>query len=332
MPEFEDFSTYTEDDANGKLTVTSTKATAVNCDRDEDVFLYFDQGASFYNGLKIDFEIFHNSDSVNNNVAGMAISNTVGSITDFATTDVSCTMVEAAGTTTVRLVRGNQVDTDTYTASDDTIYYCRMLRAAASDTITLEIYSDSGRSTLLDTLTLSSFGTGTRYRYKYGFVNFNSSTSGADWDGYIENMVDHSTANPTAGNITMTSFAPTPVHTTKPTAADATMASFAPSSVHTAKPSSGNITMVGPAPTPLHLSKPTAGVATMTSFAPTPLHTAKPSSGNITMVGLAVTGAHQNTIDLFATFRDTSLIARTRDTTLNADKRDTSFRTKKKES
>ncbi len=183
-----DFTTYTEVDANTKLTVIAAKATAVNADTDEDVYLYIDKGTNFLDELDVDFEIFCASASQDVAKAGMAISNTVGSINDFATTDISVIARRATPTDAyIELYRGNTVATDSYNGLDDTLYYCTLTRVAANDTVTLKIYSDSSRETLLDTLTVSGYST-TKYRYVYGFVNRNAGVGAQDFDGYIQNL------------------------------------------------------------------------------------------------------------------------------------------------
>ena len=46
----EDFTTYTEVDTAGRLTVTSDTITIENLDRDEDSYIYADKGADFFDG------------------------------------------------------------------------------------------------------------------------------------------------------------------------------------------------------------------------------------------------------------------------------------------
>ena len=184
-----DFLNFTEVDANAKLTVTSTKALAADADGDEDVYLYKDYGASYFNALDVDVELYIASTSEVASCAGMAITNTVGSITDFAATDISvCIRRIGGGDYNIQLVRGNDVATDAYTCSADTLYYCTLTRAAANDVCTVTIYSDAARSTLLDTLSVNSFNTATRYQYVYGFAGFDGAGGGSNFDGYVQNL------------------------------------------------------------------------------------------------------------------------------------------------
>ena len=191
----EDFTTYTEVDPNAKLTVTSSKADGVNVDKDEDVYLYDDKGVDRYNKIDIDFEVYISSASLGGALAGMGMSITaVSTVQNFGATDISVLQRETgAGAHRIALRRGNNVANDEFTTgAADTLYYCTLARAKGSDTVTVKIYSDSNRTTLLDTLSVSGFGTGTRYRYLYGFVNRNEPQSGDDFDGYVQNMEDFS--------------------------------------------------------------------------------------------------------------------------------------------
>lgn len=198
----EDFTTYTEVDTNAKLTVTSARATGVDVDRDEDVYLYKDFGAAYFNALNITFELLVNATSTpaggSSPVGSIAITNTVNDISAFATTDISAIIGEEGVGAKIWLQRGAGVASDVYICSLDTIYYCLLERASGNDTVTLKIYSDAARTTLLDTLTVIGYGT-TTYRYLFGFVNWNNGQAGADFDGYVENLnLIISTAAPSA--------------------------------------------------------------------------------------------------------------------------------------
>jgi len=180
---------YTEVDTNSKLTVTYsngvTKATAANADTNENVYLYKDKGVDHYDALDEDFELFIASTSDAGAYGGMAISNTIEDITGFAATDLSCFIYRVGAEFRIYLSRGNLTATDYYVCSADTLYYCTMVRVAANNEVSVKIYSDAGRGTLLDTITISGIGT-KKYRYLYGFVNLNDGGGGEDFDGYVQ--------------------------------------------------------------------------------------------------------------------------------------------------
>ena len=183
-----DFTTYTEVDGTGKLTVTATKITSDGSATGTDNFVYIDKTTDALDRLDVDSTIRIESTSSDNAVGGMAISNTVGSYDDFASTDISVLIKRTAGPVyKIHLVRGNFTADDSYTGSADTPYYCTLKRFAGNDTVTLEIYSDSARTTLLDTLSVSGYST-TKYRYVYGFVGEGNGAGAEDFDGYVENL------------------------------------------------------------------------------------------------------------------------------------------------
>lgn len=184
----EDFTTYTEVDAGAKLTITASRITAANLLRNEDSYVYKDYTAGFFNALDIDFEVFISSASDAGQgiaVIGLTVS-TVNDTTAWGTSDIGVLFLAE---TTIRLIRGNQVAFDnSITLTVNTLYYCTLSRATSSDTVTCTIYSDSGRTSVVDTLSISGYGTGTTYRYLYGLASFNTAET-TRWDGYVQNMV-----------------------------------------------------------------------------------------------------------------------------------------------
>lgn len=184
----EDFTTYTEVDAGGKLTVISSKITAANLLRNEDSYVYKDYTAGFFNALDIDFEVFISSVSdAGQGIAVMGLTvSIVNDTTAWGTSDIGVLFLAE---TTIRLIRGNQVAFDSsITLTVNTLYYCTLARTASSDTVTCTIYSDAGRTSVVDTLSISGYGTGTTYRYLYGLASFNT-VEAVRFDGYIQNMI-----------------------------------------------------------------------------------------------------------------------------------------------
>lgn len=193
MP-YENLVNYTETDTAERIAVSGFIATVTDLDRDETATLRKDYGANYFNSLDIDFEINLAGSSHGTLTAigvGPALTVTAtGAQNGFATTDVSVMVLVLAGPVyRIRLSRGADVAQDDYIgASTDTVYYCTMTRSAASDTITLAIYSDSARSVLVDTLSVSGYGTGTRYRYMFGVNSPNDAQSGRAIDYVVKNI------------------------------------------------------------------------------------------------------------------------------------------------
>lgn len=184
----ENFTTYTEEDDNNKLTVIATTATGVDVDSDEDVWLYKDKTEDYFNALNVTFETLISSASGSGALGGMGITNTIGSRIDLAATDIMVATYVASGPAyKIYLFKGNNVANDVYTCSADTPYYCTLLRAAGGDIATLDIYDDSGRTNKVDTLVVAGYGT-EKWQYAFGFMNHNDGTGTDDWDGYVKNL------------------------------------------------------------------------------------------------------------------------------------------------
>ena len=193
---------FTEADTNNKLTVTATTATGVDVDRDEDVLLYYDYGADYFDALDINFTIHIADSSILDAFGGMAISNTVNADwSGFAASDITFASQEVAGVVyRLSLKRGFGADEDNYVCSADTDYYVTLSRVAGGDTVTADIYDDVARTNKVDTLTLDGYGA-TKYRYLYGFVNLNVGAGGKDWDGYVKDL-SYPTVSVTASGVT----------------------------------------------------------------------------------------------------------------------------------
>lgn len=182
----QDFTTFTEVDTGGKLTVAAAKITAANMLRNEDCYVYKDFGANYFDKLNVNFEIYIDSTAADQGIGGLGITQTtVNDLNAWTTPDIR---IYAYSVTppTINLGRGSTV-TDTSTGlADNTLYYCTLSRSAGGDTVTLYIYSDAGRTTLVDTLSVSGFSTN-RFRYLYGMASYNSA-SNIRWDGYVQNL------------------------------------------------------------------------------------------------------------------------------------------------
>lgn len=185
----ENFTLYTEVDAYGVLTVTAPKISALGCGRDKDAYAYFDFGANYFDSLNATFTVYLSSgSSLYADAAFNGFSNTVNDCHSWASTDISTQFNKGIASTRLFLIRGVWTSTDAYVATENTLYYCLLERSAGSDTATLKIYSDSGRTNLLDTLSVSGFST-TKYRYCYGFASYNDATALAALNGYTQDLV-----------------------------------------------------------------------------------------------------------------------------------------------
>ena len=182
----EDFTTYTEVDTAGYLASTTSRITATNLGA-TTAYFYKDFGANYFNALDTDFELYSANTSVAYHYWGVGFSNAIGEVAGWATTDPwGAIDWRSDNVTWIWLERGPQTAYDYWaTGTANTVYYNTMTRAAGSDTVTMTIYSDAARTTLLDTLSVAGYGTA-KWQYSYGFANWLNYT--ATSSGYTQNM------------------------------------------------------------------------------------------------------------------------------------------------
>lgn len=198
----ENLTGYTEVDSSSTVTVTSTKAEAANLTAFNYGLVYKDFGADYFNALDIDFEMYMSSSSGTNNTSiGVNLSNTgtpnATSIQQLTSPDASAFLYRYNSTYQVWLFRGSGTAFDNGAVSVNTLYYCTLSRTAASDTVTVYVYSNAARSTLVDTLSVSGYGTSTKWRYFYAFSNRKFDESNAQAYGYVQNVDLNIAAAPT---------------------------------------------------------------------------------------------------------------------------------------
>lgn len=179
----QDLTTYTEYDPNSRLTVAGTKCTLSGGYRNQAWNLYKDFGADYFNGIHIDFEMQLTSCTIWAVMSVVGISNSTGDSASWAATDYLVFM-QRTGTTDYRitLLNGNWSVSDYMAAAEDVTYYCTLRRAPGSDAVYLDVYSDSARTTLLDTLVITGIGT-TKHRYFHAMMSRygNSSVAASGW-------------------------------------------------------------------------------------------------------------------------------------------------------
>lgn len=157
---------------------TDERVTLTNIPRNTDEYLYIDKGSGFFNDLQIDFAVYIDTTSANyGRICTVCITNTVNDMGSVASTDlVTYIYKDGSGVYQIHLNRGAGVADTYYNISGNTVYYCRLVRSPSADTVYLDIYSDPGRSTLLNRLSLTGFGT-TLWRYLFATSSWNSAQS-----------------------------------------------------------------------------------------------------------------------------------------------------------
>lgn len=183
----QDLTGYTEYDPYGRLTIASTKCTLTRGYRNQNWNLYKDCGANYFDGINIDFEMRLTSCDIWAVMSVIGISNSTGDSASWASTDYLVYMART-GTIDYRitLLSGDWSVSDYMAAAVGVTYYCTLRRAAGSNSVYLDVYSDSDRLTLLDTLVITGIGS-TKHRYIHAMVSrYNASSIAAS--GWVDHI------------------------------------------------------------------------------------------------------------------------------------------------
>jgi len=191
----ENFTTYTEVDPNSHLTVTSTKVTFTNISRNEDCYLYSDKGTGHFDG---NFEhLLTINTTAESNYSTNSYWGLFNSIDDANNAGDGLYLIVRynSGLGEPRALRIYEKESSTayYTSAFEyslsTDYYLKIKRdesVGTYGTLYCYIYSDSDRTTLVSTLTLTLHSK-QDLRYVYAAQSQYDGSSMAR-SGYIENL------------------------------------------------------------------------------------------------------------------------------------------------
>ena len=180
----EDYTDYTEVDPNARFAVITNKITVNGLTQNEDAYIYYDFGVDYFNGnYEIQVTVKITASDLNCRIAVCSFCNHIG---DVAGPDMEFLYLyrDAGGAYKIRLyeIDPGGSTADDYVCSLNTIYYLIMKRdesVGTYGTIYCLIYSDSARSNLLDTLSLTLQTAKTDFRYLYGVQSYNTGSGNA---------------------------------------------------------------------------------------------------------------------------------------------------------
>ena len=197
VPGVEDLSKYIEDDSGNFLSKSSSRVTAASLDGTV-ALLYQDYNKDCFNGFEIWFDVRLNSASSYSerddwgDFCTFSLGNRHSIYSGFSDYDDPVVLFDVnwdedgvpCGQYIWFKSMGSQGQY--YPINFNTIYYCKLTRSAGSSTITLRVYSNAARTTLLATLTDSTFPTSKKYRYIYAMRGADPGESVATF--YLENL------------------------------------------------------------------------------------------------------------------------------------------------
>ncbi len=192
-PTYEDFTApnYTETDPSGTITIATVKVTLVNAQYNQEAYVYKDFSANHFDALSVNYEVYINSTSTQYAKHIMGFSIYLDDVYKGGAanqTDLWVEVQKQNGGLNFALSRGNNWQgNDSYAGGyTDTLYYLTLIRAAGNDSVSLKIYSDAARTTLLDTLVVTGYST-TKWQYFYPFNTYYYAVT-RPLNGYIQNV------------------------------------------------------------------------------------------------------------------------------------------------
>jgi len=189
----EDFTTYTEVDPNGDITVSSSRVTVDTMRRDVSAYVYKDKGAGHFSGnFEHLVDVRLNSADQDGNWMFWSMWNALGgedTLRPYNNGVEAMLYRTSDGVAYWLLLRewyGNTNYDSYYTIAPNTAYHLKIARTGS--TLTCKIYSDEARTNLLATLSLNLHETAA-YRYIYAVQSTASSYEpSATISGYCENL------------------------------------------------------------------------------------------------------------------------------------------------
>ena len=192
-----DYTTFTETDPSNKLTVTSTKIDAAALPEEDIAHVVLDKGAGFFDG---DFEHllegYVDAATVNGiHSGGWGVGDHANPETTDNTKGDSLFM-KLQEESAVAIFTASEHDNsntyqDTVSVNKDTLYYLKIVRDEAVGTygtLYVYVYSDSGRTTLVDTASLALHTSKKDFRYLYGWLNYANEVGAYTFTGYVQNL------------------------------------------------------------------------------------------------------------------------------------------------
>jgi len=192
-----DFTTFTEVDPNSDLTVTATRITVDTMRRDVSAYVYKDRGVGFFGG-DYEHDVDVNCSAATANESEMVVwmlSNVVKDKGNHEAANDDFHLVTLfRWTDGLRIYLQERYGTSTYSdiyvgLSYGVTYYLTIKRDESIGTygrLYCYIYSDSARTTLIDTLQLDLHEK-EDFRYIYGLAS-RTSTGTQTISGYVENL------------------------------------------------------------------------------------------------------------------------------------------------
>jgi len=191
-----DFTTFTEQDPQSEITVTSTRATFTQLDIDVQAWLYEDLGADAFDGdfsINVEFMMTGSPGGLYTISGSWALTNEVNDLNSIDTGNGDYLALRHRTTGQIVLVEckaGSLYTSSTFTPTQDVLYYLTIARdesVGTYGTLYCYVYSDADRTSLLDTLSLTLHAK-LDFEYLFTVITYYLGSTGKWMDGYLQNM------------------------------------------------------------------------------------------------------------------------------------------------
>jgi hypothetical protein len=199
--ESEDLTEYMYYNPN-EVSVTTHRATAIGIDASCSAYVWQDYEKDCFDGFEIWFDVklssltaIYTSPQPAPTYLGLwSLSNKHSELlTGLGTNDPSAMFVikwntdGSVASRKLHLAKNMSLSAG-YSISLGTVYYCKVTRSAGSATITLQIYAEAARTTLLSTQTITTFSTSVKWRFIYALRGILDDEALAMATFYLENL------------------------------------------------------------------------------------------------------------------------------------------------
>jgi len=182
----EDYTTYEVHDPNSRFNITANHIIITGLTIDEDAWVYSDKGSGHFSDFTHDFEFRRTSTDPGGAYVAWAVSNVVEDYWYWLINHSQALwFLPHAVDGFSEIGDGESGDWDTLSGSLGTVWHAARVERSAA-TLTLTIYTDLSRTTVLDTLTISVSASRT-YRYVFA-VNSNHIGNADAINGDVANL------------------------------------------------------------------------------------------------------------------------------------------------
>ncbi len=178
---YEDFTTYTEVDEDGDITVTTTKCNVITMRRDALSYVRDDKGVDHFSDFEHLITVYSGTGGLESGMAFWCLTNGANTFQQMIDGSDGLRFYEynwnvgGSPDPHIYLYDIANANSDVYDCAASTVYYCTIKRDGA--TLTAKIHSDAARTNLLDTLSVVCSTDAYRYVYAVQSRQFSTNPS-----------------------------------------------------------------------------------------------------------------------------------------------------------